>query len=243
MMIWELTAVRRLVEVGTDSGLVVFRDAEREQPCPDGKADEIRRAMRGGAADGSWFYLDAEDPVRYRIELYLEEQPVGLPEHRFKPLGGSFKLRVDSGRIVVSAFEDWNAEHEPVEIPSGSYALTVRGLGEFDAKDYDAEYRELLGQADLRYRNRVDWIGIGGCLGMLIAAAMIIIPFTRQFWYLAMAVLAIGWGPHLLLRAGRRYREIERRVKEYESSFPHFVVQLEASDPEAPINGGHLVIQ
>jgi len=235
--------MRARIEVETDSGLVVFRDAGLPQPCPDGRADEIRVALRDGAADGSWFYLDAEDPVRYRIDVFVDEQPEGLPDHRFQRLGGTFKIRLESGRMVVSAFENWSSERETVAVPPGTWALMVRGPGEFDRDGYDREYRSLLGDADWAYRQRVDRIGIAGCLSTLIAAILLVVPFTRQFWYLAPAVLALGWGPHLLLRFSRRHKNIERRVKEHDASLPHFVVQLTPTEPDAAITGGHLVVQ
>jgi len=137
----------------------------------------------------------------------------------------------------------WVSECEPVEFSPGCYALTVRGLGEFDRDGYDREYRSLLGDADWAYRQRVDRIGIAGCLSTLIAAILLVVPFTRQFWYLAPAVLALGWGPHLLLRFSRRHKNIERRVKEHDDSLPHFVVQLTPTEPDAAITGGHLVVQ
>jgi hypothetical protein len=235
--------MKKRIEVETDSGLVVFRDTELPQPCPDGKIEEYRGALRAGAEDGSWFYLDAEDPVRYRIDVCVDEEPEGLPAHRFQPLGGTFRVNLESGRMAVSAFESWSSKIEPVEVPPGTVALTVRGPGEFDSEGYDREYRELLGDADWRYWNRVDKIGIAGCLSTLIAAVLLAIPFTRQYWYLAPAVLALGWGPHLLLRFSRTYREIEGRVKEHEDSLPHFVVQLTPIDPAAAITGGHLMVQ
>jgi hypothetical protein len=233
--------MRRRFEVTADSGLVVLHDAELPAPCLMGRAEEIRKVLKSSASDGGWFYLDGEDPVSYRIDLIMDEEPTDLPAHRFQRLGGTFKLRLDSGRLAVSAFEDWSARHGSISVPAGTYALTVRGAGDFDREGYEREYRGLLGDADWRFRERIDRIGIAGCLSAMAAVVLVVLPLTRPLWYLPLAAITLGWGPHLLLRLTRRYRDIDRRIREHERSLPHFVVQLTPSQADAPIDGGYIV--
>jgi hypothetical protein len=145
--------------------------------------------------------------------------------------------------MAVSAFESWASDPELIDVPAGSWALTVRGRGDFDAAGYDREHRDLLGDADFEYRERIDRIGIAGCLSAPVAALLIVLPWTRPFWWAALVLLALAWGPHLLLRLTRRYRDIERRVRDLDRSYPNFVIELMPIDDEASVSGGHLVVQ
>ena len=61
-------------------------------------------------------------------------------------------------------------------------------------------------------------------------------------WTLALGVLAVGWAPFLTLQRLPRYRDIERRVREYEQSLPHYVVQLDRTETTDSLVGGHLKV-
>ena len=232
--------MKRRLQIESDSGLVVFRDASVDAPAT--REDDARRALRSGEQDGSWFFIDADDTVAYRIDLYIEEQPSGLPEHRFRRLGGTFLLQLPSGRLAVSGLEPWSHGDgvETVDVASGVYALSIFGPEEFDGKAYDHEMRTIIGEIDWHYRTRVDRLGLAGCLSTIFAALIFALPATRDLWALALGVLAVGWLPFLTLQRLPRYRDIERRVKDHEQSLPHYAVQLEKTETTDNLVGGHL---
>jgi hypothetical protein len=232
--------VKRRLLIESSSGLVVFRDASVEAPAT--REDDARRSLRSGEHDGSWFFIDADDAVAFRLDLFIGEQPSGLPAHRFRSLGGSFLLQVPSGRLSVSGLESWSnrAAVETIDVEPGPHALSVLGGEAFDGPAYDREMRQIIGEADWNYRTRVDRIGLAGCLSTIFAAVIFALPATRDLWPLALSVLAVGWLPFLILQRLPRYRDIERRVREREQSLPHYVVQLDRTATTDSLVGGHL---
>lgn len=233
--------MRHRLAVAAESGLIVFRDATVECPFRSDHQDDQRRALRSREEEGLWFVLDAEDPISYRIDLCVGEEPSGLPEHRFQRVGGAFLLRVQSGRLVASSSEEWSDPPEAeLEVPPGTYALSVLGPGDFDGKRYDAEYRSVVGDRDYRFRTIIDKLGLCGCLASIIAALTLLIPATREYWMTALVILAIGWLPFLTLQRLPRYRRIEKLISEHEASLPHYVIRLLAVEHPEGLTGGHI---
>jgi len=232
----------RLV-VEAESGLLVFKDGSLECPFQSDGPDERRKTLRDGEQDGRWFYFDIDDPVTYRFDVVVGEGVPPLPEHRFQNLGGTFLLRLDGGRFSAADGNDWSGgENSEIAVMPGSYALTVLGDDQFDRHGYEDEMRGLLGDRDWKYRTRIDRLGLFGCLSTLGAAVLLLIPATRSLWWVAMAALAVGWLPFLLLQLLPRYQNIDRRIKEYEAALPHFVLKLEAITDTKGLSGGHLSI-
>lgn len=234
--------MKRRLQIDSESGLVIFRDASVDAPAA--READARRALRSGEQDGSWFFIDADDTVSYRVDLHVGEEPSGLPEHRFRRLGGTFLLRIPSGRLAVSGLDSWSdiGADATIDVEPGPYALSIFGAEEFDGPAYDREMLAIIGKADWNYRSRVDRIGLAGCLSTIFAAVIFALPVTRDLWPLALAVLAVGWIPFLTLQRLPRYRDIEQRVREYERSLPHYAVQLERTDA-VDLSGGHLNVE
>jgi hypothetical protein len=232
--------MRHRINVNTESGLVIFRDAAVE--APSGRGDAARTSLRAGEEDGPWFYLDADDTVEYQLELTVDEDPPDLPEYRFQRLGGTFLLRLPTGRLAVSGIDEW-ADAETLELDVGQYSLSVRGPGEFDGQAHDQEMRSLVGREDWERYLRIDRLGLGGCLSTVIAAAIVVAPMTRAYWPVAIAALALGWLPHLLLARTTKYRRVASSVKEFEASLPHYAIQLDRIENSGPLQGGHLHVR
>jgi hypothetical protein len=127
-----------------------------------------------------------------------------------------------------------------VDLESGTYGLSVRGPGRFDGRSYSEEMSEVVGERDCRFHERVDRIGLVGCLSTALAAAMVAFPFTRELWPYAIAVLAVGWLPFIVLQRLPRYRNIEQRIRDYENALPHYVIQLRKTTAADDLVGGHL---
>ena len=228
------------LQVDTESGLVVFRDANVAAPSEN--ENDARGLLRSGERDGAWFFLDADDTVHYRIDLFVDEKPSGLPGHRFEHHGGTFLLRLPSGRLAVSGLERWATGRggETVDIEAGAYALSVRGPGRFDGPAYAEEMRDVVGEREWRYRERVDRIGLVGCLSTVLAVALVALPVTRPLWFLPITVLAAGWIPFLVFQLLPRYRDIEQRIRSYERTLPHYAIQLRTTTAADDLVGGHL---
>jgi hypothetical protein len=234
--------MKQRLQIESESGLVIFRDASIDAPAE--RHDEARRALQIGEREGRWFFIDADDAVAYRIDLHYREEPTGLPANRFRRLGGTYLLHVRTGRLAISGLDSWSSEDgvETIDIEPGSYAFSILGSEEFDGPAYDREMRSVIGVADWNHRTRVDRIGLAGCLATVAAAVMIALPVTRHLWPMAIGLLALGWLPFITLQWMPRYRDIERRVRDYEQSLPHYAVRLEKTDTTDNLVGGHLKV-
>ena len=198
--------------VTTDSGLVVIHD--------------------GGASPGGndGFYLQADDPVRWRIVLTDEGLPPDL-EPLMEPTGGSFLLRVPSGALSI------DGAHE-VAVPRGSYALRLYARRPFDGRRYDDRMIAALGRRDWQFRKRMDVVGAAGCaLPLLLVPLWLIRSWRPWLGYGVIAIVAF-WALYLLLQRLPRYRAIESRRRDVESAMPHFVIALAPIANEEGLVGG-----
>jgi len=99
------------------------------------------------------------------------------------------------------------------------------------------DMRAMLG-ADWTYMERVNRLGLVGCLPLLLTAIIVLAQQWRWLWYV-LPLLALSWVPYLLLRRGSRYRRAERKAGEAEQTRPHFVVRV-ASTTQPGLAGGFL---
>lgn len=116
------------------------------------------------------------------------------------------------------------------------------GPGELDGTAFRAERIRVLGEKDRRFREWVDRSGVVA-FAPFLAALVVIVVYKLSI--VSLAAAAIGVGSlllHYLIRRSRRYRETERRLREYEASFPHFVLDLRRIESVAGLVGGHFVV-
>jgi hypothetical protein len=72
------------------------------------------------------------------------------------------------------------------------------------------------------------------------AAAAVAFPLTRPLWPYAIALLAVGWLPCVVLQRLPRYRDIEQRTRDYEKALPSCAIQLRKTASADDLVGGHL---
>lgn len=223
-----------VLNLDATTGLVILRDAEQTLPA-GARSDLERRALRQLAADGSVFYLDAEDQLEARITTAIGVSPPDLPEHRFERVGGAFHLRVASGQLAIG--EDIIFDVEP-----GDQRVTVYQHTILDRDRYQSERRALLSTEDWRFRTLIERCAQLGCLPFLVAWILV---FIRGFDRVSMLALAIGilaLAPSYILMRTRRYRDTETRLRAMDKDRPNYAFHIQHVDDATNLVGGHLII-
>ena len=225
------------IEVPSESGVVALGDAATGLPA--GLDQEILfRQLEPLARSADLFFLLTDDPVKYRIDVLVNEGlPPGL-DRDFEPLGGAFRLEAPHGRVALIGWDRSGAPHEAgsVSVSPGAHQLSVFTRRPFDAKHHAEDMVKLLG-ADAKFMRMVDRLGLVGCLPLVLVALCILTARWRALWYLV-PVLAISWLPWVVLKRSRRYRNAERRASEAEQARPHFVISL-APTRQEDLRGGY----
>ena len=115
--------------------------------------------------------------------------------------------------------------------------MSVLARRPFEAARHAQDMRELLG-AEWEYMQRVNKLGLVGCLPLLLTLVLVLIG--RWSWLaVAVPVTVLGWLPYVVLKRGARFKAAERRSTEHERSKPHYVITLGAT-PESDLSGGFL---
>jgi hypothetical protein len=231
--------VRTEAVIGSDIGTVVVYDGS-VRAIQAGPPRPLPALLLSSAGQANAFFIEADDPIRYRLLITDEGVPPDL-QHIMEPAGGSFLLNIASGQLAAASAEAWGASEEPttrVSVPAGLYSVRAFSRLPFDSQRYDADMRALLGSRDWTFRKRMDWVGSFGCL-----LAVTLVPFGlvgSWRWllgYVASAVFAY-WVAYLVLISRRRYRSIERRRARQEASRPHIVIDLRRVPTAEGLAGG-----
>ncbi|MGH7305920.1 MAG: hypothetical protein ACRELZ_21755 [Candidatus Rokuibacteriota bacterium] len=206
---------------------------------PAGLDQEILlRHLTPLARSADIFFLLTDDPVKYRIDVLVNETlPPGF-DREFEPLAGAFRLEAPHGRVALIG---WDTSGEPreagsVSVSPGAHLLSVFTRRPFDGKRHAEDRATLLG-ADAKFMQRVDRLGVIGCLPLVLVALCVLTARWRWLWYLV-PVLVISWLPYLILKRGRRYRSAERRASDAELARPHYVISLRPTQQE-DVRGGY----
>jgi hypothetical protein len=231
------------LEVTADAGIVVVRDPAVPLPA-ETHLDALMRRLEELARAGQVFFLSTDDPVRYRIDLYVGESPPASVDRDFEPLGGSFLLEAPTGRLVVEGCDlpprsEGGPGTTPIEVPAGRHVLTARGRRPFDGKRHSEDMAEGLGPAEWRSMTRVDRLGLLGCLPTVVTLLLAITGRWRWLALYGVPLLVVSWLPYLILKNTRRYRLAERRMHEHESARPQFILTLIPTAQEG-LSGGFL---
>jgi hypothetical protein len=125
------------IDAMPDSALLLVHDSAFVLPVVEGAN---RQVLEPDAEAGRLFFLAAEDPIRFRVDIYAGETPPAELEGEFEPRGGSFLLDAPSGLLTVVAP---NASHQnpapSIAVPRGAHILTVMGRRPFDGRRHGAE--------------------------------------------------------------------------------------------------------
>ena len=224
-----------------DSGLLVVHDAAVKLPIVDQNGND---ALERDAVAGKVFFLASEDPIRFRVDVYIgEAQPPELNQD-FQALGGSFLLDLPSGRLVVAGYSSTHtsSDETPIVLPNGAYVLTVMGRRPFDGRRHEREMLALVGDADWRFSKRTTWLGLLGCLPTILALGSLFLAIRQGQWrgflYFALPLFVAAWAPYTFLRNSKRYRGIHGRMKEYEAAKPDFILKLAPTERTSGLSGG-----
>jgi hypothetical protein len=75
------------------------------------------------------------------------------------------------------------------------------------------------------YMQKVDRLGLVGCLPLILAAIVAATGRWSWMWVIVPMLLAT-WVPSLVLRSGRRYKAAERRSVEHDRARPSYALRL-----------------
>jgi len=201
--------------------------------------DALVRELEPMARSGRVFYLITDDPIHCRIELLAGEEPPSSLGREFEPTGGAFGLELPSGRVAV---QGWSRDGVPamagdVASVPGRHAASVLSRRPFDSSRHAEDMAALLG-AEWTYMERVNRLGLVGCLPLVLTTIGVLARKWQALWYV-LPLLAISWLPYLVLRRSRRYRMAERRAWEHEQTRPHYVLHVTPTAQPA-LAGGFL---
>jgi hypothetical protein len=234
--------MHRRVEVSSGWGVVIVRDAGVELPAADDQ-DALIDRLRPLATTGKVFFLAADDPVRFRIDVYVDERPTAHAGREFEPVGGSFLLHAPTGHLIVSDSEpaagDAAAPGSALLVQPGRYVLTLMGRRSFSGARHAESMIAVMGKSDWTFTQRVDRSGLLGCLPIVIALVCAVIPRLRWLLWYVLPVLVVSWLPYVVLRHTGRYKNAQQLAQEHENSMPHHIVIMTPTDLEG-LEGGFL---
>jgi hypothetical protein len=226
------------ITVKSDRALVIVRDASLALPTATDRAALVR-TLEAEARPGRLFFLVADDPVRFHLDVYASEALPADIDRGFEDLTGSFLLDVPSGRLVVAG--DEVATMPPVPVAPGRHLLTVMTRRPFDSQRYDEEMVALVGAREWRWVRQVDRLGLLGCLPMIATAVTIVSGRWRWVWYVV-PILVLSWLPYVVLKRTPRYTSTRRRVAEHDGLRPNFILSLTSTTQGEPLRGGFIRI-
>lgn len=225
------------IEVSSECGVVALGEGPG---FPAGLDQEsLLRQLEPLARSARIFFLLTDDPVKYRLDVFANEPLPSWLDREFEPLGGGFRLEAPNGRVALIG---WDKAGEPreagrVSVSGGKHLVTVFARRPFDGKRYAEDMANLLGP-DARFMQRVDRLGLVGCLPMILVAIALFAARWRWLWYLV-PLLVVSWLPYLVLKRSRRYRSAKKRVGDAELARPHFVISL-APTQQNQLQGGYV---
>jgi hypothetical protein len=231
--------------VQDDAALVVVRDSDLSAPPRvAGKGDRPLARLKELARAGQLFFVDGEDPIDMELAVFASGPPPADLALDFEPQGGGFLLDVPSGRVVISGYEAWLAGaaelQTTVSVPPGSYLVVAHGRGEIDPKRYAAAVERAVGKKDLAYHTRVAWLGLLGCLPLIVLGFSLLAQRWRMAGYVALAVV-ISWLPFVVLSRTRRYREIGAKLEAHSRALPVYLLELRPVTRDPSLAGGWIV--
>ncbi|HEY7520372.1 MAG TPA: hypothetical protein VIE36_18950 [Methylomirabilota bacterium] len=226
------------IVVESEMGIVAVCDSA--EPLPSGTdQDALIRQLEPLARTGRVFYFVTDDPVRYRIDVLAGVPTPPALSRDLEPCGGSFGLELRAGRLAVHG---WSKDGTPVvagtlELDAGHHALSVLARRPFDGTRHAEDMTVLLG-ADWHYLQRVNRLGLVGCLPLVLLVITVLARKWQWLWFV-LPLLAASWVPYALFKQTGRYKAAERRAHDHEASRPHYVLSVMPSS-DAPVTGGFL---
>jgi hypothetical protein len=227
--------MRERIEVTSEAGIVALLDSQTVLPAGLDQ-DALLRQLEPMAHSGSLFFLVTDDPVRYRVDLVAGDSPPGT-DPEFEGLGGVFRLEVRSGSVGLTGWDkSGNAEEAgAIAVSPGTHLVSVLTRRPFDGARHAKEMSALLG-AEWEYMQKVNKLGLVGCLPTLLTAICILAGRWRWLLY-AGPLLVASWLPYAVLKNGGRFKAAERRASEHEQARPHHVITLTPTQ-ESGVSGG-----
>ena len=213
------------LEVVSETAIVAICDPSVRLPSGTDQ-DALVRELEAMAREGQVFYLITDDPLRCRIGLLAGEPPPASLDREFEPSGGAFRLELPGGKAGVYG---WTPAGEPVmagaiDALPGPQLLNILARRPFESSRHVEDMQALLG-AEWTYMQRVNRLGVVGCLPIILTVITVAAKKWHWLWYV-LPLLAVCWLPFLVLSRGRRYRAAEARSRVAEQAQPHFVVSL-----------------
>lgn len=232
------------VEIEAGSGIVVLRDAARQPRAQAKGGAEPDEALRDEARAAGLFYISSDDPVCWRIDVRLDAgPPARVPG--FREQGGSFRVSVPSGELVLESHEAWTAPQADrpswrTRVAAGDCLVQVFERAVPSGAEHEARMLQLVGSADWRFKTRVERFGLLGCLPLVLLALALLARRWRWALEYALPLLVLTWLPFVLLRRTRRYRDTAGAEAEHERGQAHLLLVVWPAPADCRVPGGSL---
>ena len=225
--------------------LVVVRDsAVPAPPREPRKRDRPLAALKALARPGQLFFIDGEDPIDMPLAIFAGEPIPDDLARDFEPHGGGFLLEVPSGRVVVSGYEAWLSgdgdRSTTVAVAPGSYLVVAHSREPVEGKRFTEGLERAVGARDLAYHTRVSWLGLLGCLPLIVLGFSLLGQRWRMAGYIGLVVI-LSWLPYVILSRTRRFREIDARLEAHNKALPVYLLELRPVARDPSLAGGWIV--
>jgi hypothetical protein len=184
------------------------------------------------------------------IDVYVDEAIEPDVAATLREVPGRFLLSVPSGRLIVGGGEDYRSaqpaqtsDKSVVVVPAGDYE--ARWYAPSDAEREprsEAELRKRVGDAEVRYYDRVNNLGCAGGLAMLLLFPILWFPLGAAAALAITVVVFLAFFPvrQMLLRRNERYQQLDKVIPAYRltNEDPYLVLSLARVKDRGALRGG-----
>ncbi len=226
------------VDLTCPSGIIGLWDPTRFQPPDSEKSSDFLSKLRQLTQGGDLFFVESEDSSSLRIQVKIDQESPEEVADQFRPMGGSFRLRISSGKLLLAPIPPEEAPTEFSAAP-GDYVVTPFAK-EFDPEAYNATLSQEAGEKDWRFHCRIEKYGAMGCFWFLACAILLVTPLSRSLWWVWLPLFSLPTlAYYFLLRKLPRYKRVEALIAAYSKKYPDLLLLLRRSEvADAELRGG-----
>jgi hypothetical protein len=174
------------ITVNSPASLITFVDEKYRSDMEEALPKNLQ-SIKKHAKEGRVFFMESEDPLNYKIDVCTNAEIPAHLEQLFTGRHGQYLFRAPSGCITVTASAAGSTgggaqkiERFAFEIPSGDYLITIMDRATPDIAAHRSRLKDIIGENDWRYFERVNNTGAVGCFALVAAAILALIPYTRR---------------------------------------------------------------
>lgn len=214
-------------------GSLIFRDSGLKYP----QSVDLKHA----AISNFFLYLIADDESNYEIAVIVGDWPNELPSSKYEPFGGYFGLDLSSGCLEICTKSSWEKGlcESSVGLTSGYYVINT-WVENTEYENYRNNIVAITSEEEMKYYELVNKFAVYAWIPILLLVISLLFPLGKEFWIYSLSIVIISWLPYYILRKTKQYLSIEQAMKEYQSCYPNYIVQIQKRPKETQIPGGYV---